>query len=42
MYTHQTYERHQQQYVTPTIINGWKEKQADLVDEMSQIEDTSN
>ena len=37
-YTRQTYHRHQQQYVIPTIINGWKEKQADLIAEMRQLE----
>ncbi|ESO96097.1 hypothetical protein LOTGIDRAFT_116126 [Lottia gigantea] len=35
-YSRQTFQRHQNDYVIPTIINGWKEKQADLIAELKE------
>ena len=37
-YARSTYQHHQHAYVIPTVINGWKALQADLIDELRTIE----
>jgi hypothetical protein len=36
-FSRSTFQRHQIDYVIPTIINGWKEEQADIMDEIRSI-----